>query len=179
MNLAPWSSGPTLLHVTEGKNIYFGAVREEKSHSLRNRAGKLLVKIPDKCYHVKGSWNLALCCKKVLECHAQVWPLCIWECRKILWNLGLTLLNALSLLQACSQHKVKHHRFFFFFFFVRPRPWLLNWTPPEMIQSYTAVFTSLYIVHRSALAWGQIGTQDLHSQERLSILQFLLKEHRQ
>lgn len=108
VNLAPWSSGQTLLHVTEGKSIYFEAGREGKSHSLRNRAGKLLVKIPDKCYHLKGSWNLALCCKKALECHAQVWPLCIWECRKILWNLGLALLNALSLLQACSQHKVKH-----------------------------------------------------------------------
>lgn len=107
VNLAPWSSGPTLLDVTEGKNIYFGAGREGKSHSLRNRAGKPLVKIPDKCYHLKGSWNLALCCKKALECHAQVWSLCIWECHKILGNLGLTLLNALSLLQACSQHKVK------------------------------------------------------------------------
>lgn len=121
VNRAPWSSGPTLLHKTEGKNIYFGPGREGESHSLSNRAGKLLVRSPDKCYHLKGSWNLALCCKKALECHAQVWPPCIWECRKILWNLGLTLLNALSLLQACSQHKVKH-TYIYIFFLVRPRP---------------------------------------------------------
>lgn len=93
-----------------------------KSHSLGNRAGKLLVNIPDKCYHLKGSWNLALCRKKALECHAQVWPL--WECPKILWNLGLTLLNALSLLQACSQHKVKHT--YNIYVFVRPRQRLLS-----------------------------------------------------
>lgn len=111
--MVPWSPGPTLLHLAEGKNIYFGAGGEGKSHSLRNRAGKLLVNIPDKCYHLKGSWNLALCCKKALECQAQVWPL--WECPKFLRNLGLTLLNSLSLLQACSQHKVKHTYIFFFF----------------------------------------------------------------
>lgn len=127
MNLAPWSSGPPLLHITEGKNIYFGAGGEGKSHSLRNRAGKFLVKIPDKCYHLKGSWNLAVCCKKALECHTQVWPL--WEHCKILQNLGLTLLNTLSLPQACSQHKVKHthiYVWFLVFFFCETKALIIE-----------------------------------------------------